>query len=383
MIMANPLRRDYYKTTGGLRSIDTGFDRWRSDPSRNPALQRATDDDMWIEESRRRVELANKLLARENAQKNKSQADLLEQALNSGNFNLSEAPENEYDAELQKIMQEHINAGIRGVERQYSPQAIALQRKINLENAGLQRQGRAQALDEAQFIDQKQRAARGFALDARKAAMNDAYRQNLMGQREKQMQYDALMDLQRHSSQEAKQALDLVREGMDPEEVIQLFRLNPRDQQLIRSYRAMADEEMALEDDPMLDYLNERELGMRRGATPQEEGPGFADSVRTFFGGRSAPLPLPVDRVGRGGLAPGEGDEFEQLRLEALKNGFAYDPTQRGFYSNRPQYQPPAPQPQQDQRLAAIPLVTTQADWARLPRGTPYRTMSGRIKTKM
>jgi LPS sulfotransferase NodH len=382
MIMRNPIRRNYYKTTGGLRSMDTGFDRWRGDASRNPALLKATDDDMWIEESRRKIELANKLMARENAKKNKSEADMLEYALNSGNSNLYGEPENEQDEELQKLMQEHVDAGMRGLEWQWSPKALDRQRKMAFENHALNARLRDQALDESKFIDQKRRDARGYALDVNKAMQNDAYRENLLAQRQKQMQYDALMDMHKNSSAEAKQALDLVKEGMDPEEVISLFRLNPRDQQLLRSYRGAVDQEESLEMDPMIDYLNERELSMRRGVTPQEEGPGFIDGVRTFFGGRSAPLPLPADRVGRGGLAPAEGDEFEKLRLEAAQAGLQYDPRQRGFYSDRPQYQPPAPPQAPNPGLASIPLITTQEEWMRLPKGAPYRTMSGKVKRK-
>jgi LPS sulfotransferase NodH len=382
MIMRNPIRRNYYKTTGGLRSMDTAFDTWRSDASRNPALQTATDDDMWIEESRRKIDLANQLLARENARKNKSEADMLEQALNSGNANLFDEPANEQDEELQKLMQGHVDAGIRGLEWQWSPKAIDRQRKMAFENIAANARVRDQALDEAKFVDQKRRDSRGFALDVNKQAQSEAYRQSLLAQRQKEAQYEALMDLHREGSQQSKQALDLVKDGMDPDEVIALFKLSPRDQQLLRSYRASVDQEESLEMDPMIDYLNERELGMRRGATPQEEGPGFFSGVSEFFGGRAAPLPIPVDQMGRAGLAPGQDEEFEKLRLEAAQAGLQYDPAQRGFYNPRPQYQPPAPPVQQYPRAAAIPLITSQAEWMRLPRGAPYRTMSGKVKRK-
>jgi hypothetical protein len=269
-------------------------------------------------------------------------------------------------------------------------------------------QNRNQSLDESKFIDQKERdkfarrmATGNFNLDAEKAVQNDAYRQNLLMQRQKEAQYDALMDLHKNSSAEAKQALDLVKDGMDPEEVIGLFRLNPRDQQLVRSYRATADRDQSLEEDPMLDYLNEMELGMRQ-KLPQEEEPGLwgrtkqyaMEAARGAVGMRGIHAPLPT----QGPPAPPNSralydlpdpsnPAFQEMYQEAAKRGFSYDPTQRGFYSNRPQYQPPAPPAQTDQRLAALPLITSREQLeemirtGQIRRGQQFRTYGGKVKT--
>jgi hypothetical protein len=417
MQVRNPLRSNYYNTPSLLKPGAASMDSWRRDPMRNPAMRTATDDDMWIEESRRRADLAQRLLAQQNARRERDQADLLEQALQSGNANLFDEPANDQDAELQGIMQQYLNAGMRGVERQWSPQAIDRQRKMAFENLAANRQARAQALDESQFIDQKRRTANNFALEAEKAARNDAYRQNALGLRQKQMQYDALMDLQRNASAEAKQAMDLVKDGMDPEEVIGLFKLSPRDQQLLRSYSDMGNEE----DAAMLELLNRREQSMRTPLPEEEESwleyglnaPGrvkdwavgklgaVADAGLTVAelagSGAYGPIPGAIGawasnrrfspaQMPKGNPDPylttaaPTGEDFDKMMLDAAQSGYRYDP-RRGFYADRPQRGGSAggyPRQVGEEdlaELARIPLITSKAQYDALPPGTPFRTL--------
>jgi hypothetical protein len=381
MISRNPLRRDLWARGSKPASVglqgNAGWDMWRQDPARNPSLSRATDDDVWMEEMSRKNELARQLLAQQNARKSKSDADMLEMALNSGDANIFEAPQNDQDMELQKMMQGYVNAGTRGINMQY--QQELLNRKRQIENANLNRQLRAQALDESQFIDSKRRNAQNMTLDQAKLQQQAQYRAALLKQRQQQMAYDRQQDIQKRGSDEVKQALDLVKEGMDPEDVIPLFKLSPRDQQLLHGYRASYDEGVSAEEDPMLDYLNESELSMRRQNPISVSQPGFFSRM-TGNVPQGPDFSMAPERVQ---LQPGSGDDFEKLRLEAAKQGFNYDPTE-GFYSGRGGTPPPAEQtqPRLDPRLEALPLVMSRADVERLPRGARFRTRDGRVMIK-
>lgn len=395
MIQAAPLRRDLWARTGrpggnaGLRG-DAGWDMWRRNPSMNPSLQKATEDDVWLAELDRRNQLAQRLQAQQGGMKARSDADLLEQALNSGNVNIHAEPQNEFDEQIQGIMQGHINAGIRGQNAQFSQSVQDRIRRRQLENLQAQRLMRDQALDQAKFADQKKRQGQQFALDVAKQQQQQRYRDGLVKQRQQQMAYDMGKDKDATYRKDAQMALELVRDGMDPEEVTQLFKLDDRDQQLLYSFAGAADDQVAAEEEPILQFLNDREMGMRQPIEVEE--PGWWDRMRGNVPQGPAFSDAP-ERVRT--QAPGMDDaNFAELREMAAENGFLYDP-QQGFIPARGATPPPAEitQPRSGSMSnlggrkqatdPSLPLITSKAQLeemirtGRLRRGMKFRTMSG------
>lgn len=383
------IRRDYWNSIygrprngigGGTNYAAGSWDMWARDPRSNPSLRPVTDDDRALAEAERRHTLAQKLLTRENANKAKREADMLEQLLHGNQpVNLFEEPANEFDEDLQTLIQGDVNAGIRGINMQV--QEGTKRRKQGLENLNAQLRMQAAALDRAKFGDQIRRSRADQALDAAKLQQQGAYRNALLAQRSAQMRADIGKDQNAEYQREAKMALDLVKDGMDPEEVVAMFRLNDRDQQLLFSYGGMLSEEMQAEEQPYLDYLNEMELGMRsknplpamntegeRGWLPFTRGPAMqGPPVPTDHRAAYAPLPM--------------NDEAMELRAEAAKRGYVYDPNTGFSLPGDPEPATPVPaQPARSGPRPGIPVVTNGADARRRFRpGTLVQSPTGQL----
>jgi hypothetical protein len=386
------IRRDLWNQTQGPSNpgymmdstnmaAQRGWDSWKWNPRRNPSLQKATTDDILLEENNRRHQLAQELKKREDARKAKEEADMLEALISrGGGYNLYDEPANEQDERLQQIIQEDYDAGQRGFGVQVAD--ARRQRKEGFENLNYGLKARDQALDRAKFADAMRRGQQDYRLDAARIQQQGQYRNAMLQQRDKQMALDYAQQGDQNYQREAKLALDLVKDGMPPEEVASLFpKLNKRDQSLLFSYGGMMMDEEDESAGPMLDYLNEMEMQMRRGAaTPAQ--PGFFK--RMMGGGQPAVDPSQMTRAQ---LPPVTDDRFNDLRLEAAKMGLAYDPNEGFYMPDVGDGPPPAemtqqPQPTVDPRIASLPVVATREDVMRLPKGARFRTRDGRVMIK-
>jgi hypothetical protein len=403
------IRRDLWNQSGRANpgyqlgstnmAAQRGWDPWKWSPKSNPALQKATDDDVLMEEQLRRHELATKLLTRENARKAKQESDMMEALLsNGGAVNLFDEPANEQEDMLQSIIQNDVDAGSRGFVIQVAD--ARRRRKEGFENLNYDMRLRDQALDRSKFVDLRERSRRDQDLEEARLNQQGQYRNAMLMQRQRQMEMDYAKDGDQNYQREAKLALDLVKDGMNPDEVATMFQLRPRDQQMLFGYAGMIENEEAEATEPMLEYLNNAELGMR---TPvQQDNPGW---LRRMFGAK-APPPAPA---GRAGMNPASGQEFDKLRLEAAKMGLVYDPNEgfmlpeygdeEGGYpmpldgmGNPMQGGPRQPQGQMGGKRAtnpALPLITSKAQLqemirtGRLRRGDRFRTYGGSEKVVM
>jgi hypothetical protein len=391
------LNNQYYgRPTTGVMMGSTNFsagagDMWKRDPMRNPSLQEATEDDILMAENFRRHELAQKLLKREEAAKAKRQNDMLQAMLGkqAGSVNLFEKPNSLEEADLQDLIQNDVDAGTRGWNASVGDARRT--RKEGFENMALAMKLRDQALDRSKFVNQRENQRDNLDLDAARLNQQGKYRGALIAQRQQQMRMDYARSGDQDYQREAKLALELVKDGMSPEEVNQLFKLDPRDATLLNSYGAMLDDEDAAADaeqQPMLDYLNDMELGMRTERAAPSAPSAWQRALGALsggaFGARNGGTPelIGPPATGRAAMNPASGAEFDKLRLEAAKQGFTYNPNTGFEMPGMVDDYAQADQPAQSSRARlkpGLPVVRTPAEAARLPKGTKFQNLEGRV----
>jgi hypothetical protein len=344
------IRRDLWDTVYGRTpstSVNfSGGELWRSSPSSNPSLWAATDDDEVLAYGDANSEMARKLMMRGRADHLRGQNRTLQAALSRPNVNLFGAPNDDFDKEIQQLVQENQNARIRGFDmgrvqdqKNYALQKEALSRRLQLQNA---------ALDRAKFARDRVEGDREFGRQLANDGFSRRYRASLLAQgaaRDKRM---ADTEATRGYNNVAEQALEMVRDyGMDPEEAIRVFGLEGPEQEVLRSIGGMASQAEADDLQPYLDYLNQTELSRRQALGPDaaHDQRGDPSLLRRFarhipiagrFVDQYPKAPGESAPSGRSGLMPlpAESDDTAALMREAAKVGASYDPA-RGFYSPR------------------------------------------------
>lgn len=383
---------------GAPTSNAFAWDMWRRDPSRNPALQQATPDDEALEYGRMAHELSQQLLMKENARKSKEKVALLQRALaNPNGANLFSAPQDDFEAQLQRIMQGDIDAGsrgwqygLKGQERNYREAKEAFARRLQSQNA---------AVDRAKLYQDALKNERDYQLKKE----NDNHRRKYQDSLLRQNRED---DVARGYDSDAQLALEMVRDfGMDPEEAIRVFGIQGSGQQVLRSIGSMVDTQndskTAIQDESLDDYadlFNSIELQARREAapTPSKSGYGPMGALMRAFGYKGAESIPDPETLGFDQLPAVNNKDVNEARMQALKLGLRYDPA-RGYFPPERRPNPAVPgaalpsapalsSPQMQnmggqQSVANVPVVTSRAEVAALPRGARF-VWQGRIHTR-
>lgn len=447
---AMPYRQDFLNNVYGPTSAVNGAGfygpgetSWRSDPSRNPALQRTTVDDQVLAYNEMAHNLAQEAFKRGQVNQAKQRIAMLTGLKNSGQApNVFGKPNSQEEADLQRFIQEDINAGYRGWK--LIPTAAQKRALARQQQADALKQ-RAATLNEAKYREQiardqatQRKGESAQALAQRKFDELSAYQDAGLGVRQYgQDQTRAIADARMKAAAQRNQgaqgnraeniALKAVQQGMDPNDAAQLYGLDGNTAARLAGWANTYDtQDQAYNDQQqaMADALSQSEMDMRRSA--------YVPPERSFYSKLPfTDVPVPVDptTLDRSQLPmPTNRQALDKLIAQGAKAGMNYDPnagfTPRGrrlrvgsspyagaAESGYDYTQDPAYQDSQrflDQSMPGdtsvnpnlylggfgdafgsavagggedqIPLITDPAELQGLPRGSRFRLPNGRIK---
>lgn len=199
-----------------------GEDRWRHDPRSNPMLSPANSDYEAMAYNEEVQKLADELLKKNQANQAKQRVALLRSLVQRPEVNLFGAPTSPEEEAAQSIVQEHINAGNRGVA---DWQRRLVENKKDAEKAFARNlQLRAARLNEAKFQDDLAKERQMFPLQlqgarsqiADRATDNARLQENLA--RQKQQFADA------QKQRRFQEALNLIQRGdVDPAQLVDAY----------------------------------------------------------------------------------------------------------------------------------------------------------------
>lgn len=345
---AMPYRQDFLNNVygptpfvNGAGFYGPGETSWRSDPARNPALQRSTVDDQVLAYNEMAHNLAQDAFKRAQITQSKQRINTLRGLQNTGQSpNLFGKPTTQQEADLQKFIQQDLNAGYAGwkfIPTAAQKRALARQQQQDALKV------RAQNLAEAKF-----RASTGrnttndqFNQDYKAAQFNDLtnYRAANLGTKQYGQDQAAAMGQARLTQQQANQqrramsqaeqtALKAVYQGMNPNDAAQLYGLDQNGAARLAGWANTYDANDQYrqgQTQNVADALNQAELDMRR----QSYVPPTVSWYDRITG--NAPAPVDVNTLGRSQLPqPMNRQQLDKLIAVGAKQGLAYDPAQ-GF----------------------------------------------------
>lgn len=204
-----PMRPEFY---------DTPSDAWRRDPRSNPALSPANDDYRLLENNYQVQDLADQLLKKNQVARASDQIAMLRSLLQQPRVNLFSAPTNPAEAAAQQIVQEHINAGNRGVNIWMADTARRKREAIDAENRAIAR--RNQAMKEALFpLDRATKALALREMTGRQSDLNK-YREDQIAAQ--QLSREQALSNARNAAQQRDyaNALKLIESGVSPNDLL-------------------------------------------------------------------------------------------------------------------------------------------------------------------
>lgn len=336
------IRQDLWNQTGGRMTLGSSgltgsntsdWEMWRRDPTRNPSLQRATPDDEVLAYETQQSRLQHELLMKEKAKRLQQNIGMLKQA-NAQPFGVGifDAPDAPNDVAIQRNIQRYVDAGTRGMNASAASEKERERRYI--QNLQIRKQLQDSALDRAKFQQGLFQDQRDFKFDvnkelARRKYLEDVQTNQMIGQQ--QGRHDNAAEL----------AFEMVRDfGMEPEEAIKVFGVDPQSADVLRSVGRMVGGQASARDEQGQDWvelLNQMELAQRK-ASPDFE-PDLP-SAKTWWGGtnkeQKALNDAEIARFSdRSKLPPMKSKEMLDLLDAAEKRGLSYNPNQGFFLPQR------------------------------------------------
>jgi hypothetical protein len=219
------------RSGGPLRSVNDGprpdfyamgEDTWRRDPRRNPMLAPANSDYEELAYNEQVQNLADELLKKNQANRSKQQVEMLRALLQQPNVNLFDKPTNPQEEAVQKIVQEHVNAGTRGVNLWFADTARRKKEAIDARNRAIQE--RKLAMEEAMFPINKARAIQQYQLGKTQQSDLNLYREDQVAAKAQGQQQQQRNQLEAQQQRDYNAALHLIeQEGANPNDLMDAF----------------------------------------------------------------------------------------------------------------------------------------------------------------